>query len=393
MTTRTEIARAASEALSRAALDRHRAIVGFDGFVDAIIDVVDQRRSMAPHDYTRLETITEYAKRCADAAGKSTNMELVVKEERFGGNGPLMAGGLAQLGVPTTYVGCVGQEESPTDLHHLYRELRQRCQRSGGDVMPLSPPAHTTALEFDDGKIMLGDPRNIQRVSWAMLVEVIGLDALRAMVLGSSLVGIVNWVMMAGVQSILQGLTSDVLSNPGAATPPRVFIDLCDPAKRTNMDIEAVLGAMTSMNTHAPVTLGLNLAESERIAVVCKARAYPIRFPGQEPNGEMIRDAAIAIRETLKIDTVVIHPRGGAGGSTASGRAEWFDGPLVKKPKLSTGAGDHFNSGFAMAQIHGLPIDQCLAVGCGVSGAYVRDAESPTRARLVEFLRDLPSPE
>jgi hypothetical protein len=36
---------------------------------------------------------------------------------------------------------------------------------------------------------------------------------------------------------------------------------------------------------------------------------------------------------------------------------------------------------------------QALALGCGVSGAYVRDAQSPTRERLIEFLRDLPAPE
>jgi len=62
----------------------------------------------------------------------------------------------------------------------------------------------------------------------------------------------------------------------------------------------------------------------------------------------------------------------------------------VREPRLSTGAGDHFNAGFAFGQVCGLPLDECLATGCGVSGAYVRDAQSPSRDRLIAFLNQLP---
>ena len=71
----------------------------------------------------------------------------------------------------------------------------------------------------------------------------------------------------------------------------------------------------------------------------------------------------------------------------------WFEGPFTATPRLSTGAGDHFNGGFAFAQVHGLPLEECLAVGCAVSGAYVRDALSPDLDRVIAFLRSLPLPE
>lgn len=103
------------------------------------------------------------------------------------------------------------------------------------------------------------------------------------------------------------------------------------------------------------------------------------------------------IRAKLGLGAVVVHPREGAGAATADGRSAWFDGPFTRSPKLSTGAGDHFNGGYAFATTLGidraLGIAACLAIGCAVSGAYVRDAESPTRQRLVEFLRELPEPE
>ena len=51
------------------------AFIGLDGFVDEILHVVDKRESATK--YTRLPTIKRYAERMAQAAGRSTNIELV----------------------------------------------------------------------------------------------------------------------------------------------------------------------------------------------------------------------------------------------------------------------------------------------------------------------------
>jgi sugar/nucleoside kinase (ribokinase family) len=73
--------------------------------------------------------------------------------------------------------------------------------------------------------------------------------------------------------------------------------------------------------------------------------------------------------------------------------SHWFDGPFITEPKLSTGAGDHFNSGFSLGQLCGMELDECLALACATSGAYVRDAQSPDQARLAAMLRAMPSPQ
>lgn len=378
----------AADSLERLGAGETRgSMVGFDGFIDAIIDVVDKRRSMQDSDYQAIRTIEQFAMRLAGAAGKSTNMELVVKEERFGGNGPLMAGAVASLGSPTRYIGAVGQEADPRLLHPLYAELRNRCL----EVVPVAPPARTDALEFDDGKIMLGKPARIQTVTWDLLVRRVGLEGLRERCAGATLIGVVNWVMMRGVESIWEGLMRDVLPHlPGDSTR-RVFIDLCDPAKRTDEDIARALNVLSEMNRMVPVTLGLNLAEAERIAAVLGHELFAPK--GMASRAQVIVEGAASIRSRLELDCVVIHPREGAGAATSAGEAAWFDGPFTATPKLSTGAGDHFNGGFAFAQAHGLALEHCLAAGCGVSGAYVRDAQSPSRERLVSFLRELPLPE
>jgi sugar/nucleoside kinase (ribokinase family) len=229
-------------------------------------------------------------------------------------------------------------------------------------------------------------------VTWDRLLEKVGLSAIVAMVEESRLLGIVNWSLQGGVPGIWHGLMREVFPKV-SATPRRVFIDLSDPAKRTDSDIAEALEQLKALEAVAnvSVTLGLNLSEAQRISSVLRLDAFADHAMASQ--GTVVRHAAECIRERLELDCIVIHPREGAGAANAAGQSAWFEGPFTAQPKLSTGAGDHFNGGFAFGQVHGLTLEESLATGCGVSGAYVRDAQSPTRERLVAFLSDLPKPE
>lgn len=380
---RSEVARAASEALSRADFRSTRALVGFDGFIDSILDLVDVRADMSPDGYRRIQTLEALAGRIGAASGKSTNIEGVVREKRWGGNGPLLAGGVARLGVRTTYIGAVAAEEahSPPKRHPIFAPLGTLCD----DVIAIAPPGRTDAMEFDDGKLMINHCTAVQGVTWERILEIVGLERLRETVGSSALFGIVNWSLMGGVNGIWRGLIDLVL--PSIPSRPRVFIDLSDPAKRTDDDLAAGLALLTEMNTLTPVTLGLNLAEAERLCIVWGIPAVGLSL------SERIVAMAEGLRHALRLACVVIHPREGAGAATSDGDVAWFEGPMTRTPRISTGAGDHFNAGFAAARVAGLSLEQSLATGTAVSGAYVRDGQAPTIGRLCEFLRDLPPPE
>lgn len=364
------------------------AFVGFDGFIDLILRPVASRRSMAPADFVPVRTMTEFAQRVGAAAGKSTNIETVLSEARFGGNGPLFAGALANLGLSTTYAGAVGTTPEPhSPLDPTFRPFAERCAR----VVTLGPPSTTSCYEFDDGKLMLNDRSNVQAVTWAGVKSAFGQESLIATLGACRLIGLVNWSLLGGMQGILEGLTGETFPNlpaPAGGGARRVFVDLADPTPRSHDDIRACLAVLTAMNRvpGVAVTLGMNLMESEVVAAVVGADA-PYRATTARP-AEVVTAVARTLREKLALDCVVIHPREGAAAATPSWWG-WWDGPLCEHPKLSTGAGDHFNAGFSLAQTLGLPLDQCLAVGTGNSGLYVREAESPTPARLAAFLREL----
>jgi len=63
-------------------------------------------------------------------------------------------------------------------------------------------------------------------------------------------------------------------------------------------------------------------------------------------------------------------------------------GPTTKKPLITTGAGDHFNSGFCLGRLLGLDTRDSLLCGVTCSGFYVRTAKSPGVNDLARMLKD-----
>jgi sugar/nucleoside kinase (ribokinase family) len=174
-----------------------------------------------------------------------------------------------------------------------------------------------------------------------------------------------------------------VLNRTGRART--LFVDLCDPEKRTKEDIRAAMQILTRFQKQVDVVLGLNLSEAVQIAGVLGHEV------GGEPELTIARTAG-EIRQRLGIACVVVHPRRGAAAATEKGQAS-FAGPFVHEPKISTGAGDHFNAGFCLGRVLGMDLEECLCTGVATSGYYVRTAESPTAAQLAEFIENLPPPQ
>ena len=65
----------------------------------------------------------------------------------------------------------------------------------------------------------------------------------------------------------------------------------------------------------------------------------------------------------------------------------WVAGPYEENPKITTGAGDHFNAGFSAARLGGLSPTAWLTFATANSGYYVRTAQSPSIGQIENFLR------
>jgi sugar/nucleoside kinase (ribokinase family) len=157
-----------------------------------------------------------------------------------------------------------------------------------------------------------------------------------------------------------------------------IFFDLADPELRTAKDIQHALDLIGRFGPQFDVVLGLNEKEAMEVAEVC----------GVKPNSatpEALAETAMALAAKLRVGTLVIHPVAYALAVTG-GKVSLADGPYVSRPKITTGAGDHFNSGFCLGKLLGFDNDMSLLAGVAASGFYVRTAQSPSIPELAEFL-------
>lgn len=334
-------------------------LVGFDGFVDEIIHVVDKRKN--PSEYQRIKDIKAFSERIAAVAGLSANIELVPTQTKLGGNGPIMANALIAQGQEVTYIGAMGKHF----IHPVFREFADSCRT----VVSLTEPGYTDALEFFDGKIMLGKMNNLVEVSYESLLEKMPEKEIAELLSDVQLVAFTNWTMLSNLNTILESFGRLMKKQ---SVKPRVFIDLADPKKRTTEDIRNVLKIISDLPSET--VLSMNLSESTIISLVLGIKE------------EEILSRAVQIRNQMGIAGIVIHPVNGAAVAMKN-ESIWIEGPYTPKPKLTTGAGDNFNAGFCNSWLGGFEPGQCLALGVCTSGFYVRNGKSPSRAELLKFMK------
>jgi hypothetical protein len=347
------------------------AFVGLDGFVDEIIHVVDKRSNA--ECFTRMATIDQMAARLAAAAGKSTNLEVVPHVTKLGGNGPIMANALASFGIRVTYLGILGYPS----LHPVFSEFAQRAE-----VHSIAAPGQTDALEFDDGKVMIGKHASLKEVTWPNIQKRFGRERFQQSLASSSLVGFVNWTMLPYMSQVWESILDELC--PSLEGPRRkMFFDLADPEKRNNDDIRHALNLIVRFQQYFDVILGLNEKEAGEIS---NALGLALPAPGAEPLARL----ACQIADKLPVYSLVVHPTQYALAVTA-GTVTTMKGLYTPKPRITTGAGDHFNAGFCLGKLLGFTDHLALLVGVTNSGHYVRTGQSPTVDQLVQQLRSWPS--
>ena len=383
MTDRASIAKSAAAGLraftqQSASSGAAPALIGFDGFVDSIISVVDKRHSVESFD--PIPTIADFGARVSAKAGQSSNYEMVVNLEKLGGNGPIMANAMAAGGVAVSYVGCLGYP----NLHPVFEDFAKTAE-----VFSVAEPGFTDALEFDDGKLMMGKYETVSHLDWPTVEAGVGADMFAQVVHRSRLIGMTNWTMLNRIETVWSKI-GEIIAQAKEYPRKYIFVDLADPAKRTPDDIRGVLTLLTKLQDVADVVLGLNLSEATQALEV-----LGLDVPA-DPEAA-IEATAAAIRAKLDLHGCVVHPRKGAAAAIKNAHGDGattahFLGPFVAKPKLSTGAGDNFNAGFCLGLLAGLSLEECLCTGVGTSGFYVRNAHSPALAELAEFCDHLPPP-
>ena len=359
-----------AEKLKNAVKKRRPAVIGFDGFIDEVVHVVDKR--MDPGHYARVRTIEDYAAMVRNGAGLSTSMEIVTVAKKLGGNGPNMSIGLKNYGIGLTYIGTVGT--GPLDP--VYEPLAD-----GSRIIGVADPGRTDAVEFEDGKIIRCKLIPLNLMSWDDVKRAAGLEELIRLVREAELLSFSNWSMIMRMSEIWEGLLTEVLPHVENRVGKTLFIDFADPEKRGG---EEILGAVRLMERFEEAglktALGLNKKEACEFAElfgrkITEYREYPLE--------ELTRFVA----GQIKIDCLVVHPVKKAACMTGGNYYE-VNGPFCAHPVLSTGAGDNFNAGFAYGYLCGFEPALSLMLGTATSGFYVRNGRTGTAEEMERFLME-----
>ena len=351
------------------------AFVGLDGFVDEIIHVVDKRMDVAR--FERIPTIQGFSDRIEEAAGRSTNLELVTQRIKLGGNGPIMANALAKAGIQVTYLGALGYP----DPNPVFKPLVEKATK----VFSIANPGHTDAYEFQDGKLLMGKLTPLNEMRWKNIVDRMGIETFTQQLNQSSLIAFVNWTMMPYMSEIWEMVQSEILNNQPKPNPKdrkTLFFDLCDPQKRPSEDILEALNLIAGFQPYFSVTLGLNEKEAHEIGEVLGLKAA-------SDSREGLIDLVEQLHNHIKADTLVVHPVKYAVASNGS-EVVSINGPFIPNPVITTGAGDHFNAGFCVGRLLDLSQQESLATGVATSGFYVRSGKSPTVLDLADILENWP---
>lgn len=345
-----------------------KAIMGFDGFVDQILQAVETRED-AEH-YKRMDSLKDLGNRITNASGLSTSVEFVPVNSKLGGNGPIMTNALALFGLDITYIGALGLPS----IDPVFEPMSNKCE-----LISIANPGQTDAVEFLDGKLIIGKRQALKDVTWDRIKELVGIEKIISLVNGSNLIGLENWTMLPYMTEVWRGMIAEVLPHIDTNKEKLIFFDLADPENRLKKDIIEALSVIQEFSSKFKVILGLNFKEATEIGAVLDIAKFSDKYE--------LESLTTEIAKKLNIYCLVVHPVKEAA-ALCNGEYHHIDGPFEPNPKLTTGAGDNFNAGFCLGQVLGLSPKESLITGTATSGYYVRNAESPTFEQLVGFLKE-----
>lgn len=343
-------------------------VTGFDGFVDEMITVVDERTDV--NNYTRVPTISHFSELVKAASGMSSLREIVVTKADPGGCAINMGDGLAALGLPVTTFATVGEP-----MHAAFSDYSSKAVLCSWG----REPGRTLAYEFSDGKLMHSSVSHLAEFTPDYIGKRLEEGVFQAACEKAKLIALTDWTLYPHMTSCWKVLQEKVFSQLPRRIP--FFIDLVDPSSRSSSDIKAMLEVLPGFESCGPCSLGLNQNEANILSNLLGVE-YEDK-PGIESASRQAGD----LRNALGISEVIIHSLKYAVLAAEGGESQ-AEGPYCDNPVKSTGAGDRFNAGYATGLLLGLDAQLRILLACALSGLYVRKGSSPTLEELIEFVRD-----
>jgi hypothetical protein len=340
---------------------RGKILLGCDGFVDEVYQIVDVRRSLA--DYTPMDKLREFGELIVKRADGGVGLEIVFKRRCSGGFTPNTGRVAGVLGLKPTLVGLYGSKATDP----AFEEFIENC-----NLLSLGDPALTLVLEFSDGKILMSALKSVANLTWTDFVAFFGEVKLKELFAGVDILGLGYWSLTPDFDSFLTGFVSQY---DGGEAPRRMFFDFADINKKSRESFLESLALIRRFNARIPMTMSLNEHEGEELF-----RRFGMTWK-HEP-----RDVAAGLTELrgkIGLDELVVHtPHFAVASNTAEGEAYAMQETQTEVIRTA-GAGDSFNGGYLCASLGELSTRQRLVVANAVTAYFVTHATAPDKEQLL----------
>jgi len=333
--------------------------VGFDGFIDKIIKVVDIRFNSDKK--ILIKSLNDFYNKISNFNG-SKNIEIINKRNKPGGNGPNTSQGLIKLGTDINIVGSFGK----TNIYNEFKTIKKHAK----NFYSISNPGYTYAFEFNDGKIMFGNLKNINKINYKNIIEQIGRKKFYKMISESSLVCCLNWTMIINMTEIIENIFKNVRN-----IKKQFFIDISDPEKRSRNDLSEFMDIIKKYSPAYDIYISLNENEADQVLSILNLQAST-KFDYK----------AEQIAHELGVISVVHSSKRVAVSNNANIYS--IKTKYVKKPTILTGAGDNFNSGLIYGIINKFSLKESIILGTATAGFYISEGESPNINNLIQFIEN-----
>jgi len=340
---------------------------GFDGFVDSIVKIVNYKAEDTGTVF--FKTIAEFGNYISGKSGSGFSLESEELLQKLGGNMPIMANAIAQMGGK---VACVGAFGVP-NIASAFVEMHPNCS-----LHSFTNPGFTNAMEFADGKIMLAQMTDLNHADWDTIKNAIGRDKLKDIFTNANLVCLVNWSELDHSNNVWEGLLDDVFAEDQNNIQRQFFFDLSDCSKRSQEAISLAIKLIKQFGKHGEVTLSLNRNEA---GILHKTLTKGNESADLQATGD-------GLFKFLGVNILIIHTSKTSLAWDKNGSYH-HQPAFIVEPKISTGAGDNFNAGFCMAQMLGLDAELSLMMANMTANCYINSGKSPDITSLSLYISEL----
>ena len=346
---------------------RGNVVLGIDGFIDQVWQVVETRLSTS--EYILIDKMKRFGELIVNRGNGGMANELIKKRRSCGGFTANTGRALCKLELDTTMLGMFGKAV----VDPIFNEFIEKCT-----LISVGDPVISNVLEFNDGKIMLPYLHELLSFQWNDLVNILGQEKLKDIFEGADIVSLGYWSNMPKFDEFINEINNNYFKKK---CPKRMFFDFANIKKRSVEAINETFKVLGGLNNRIPMTLSLNEHEA----------ALLFSYFDEVISEDIVAVGATAcsIREKINLDEIVIHTQHYAVAASETEGIGISMQDYCDNPAVTTGAGDTFNGGYIAACLGDLNINERLAAANATTRFYIMNGFPPSREQLIEEVKGI----